>query len=122
MNNTKATGNIGEDYAVTYLQKLGHTILARNVFLRWAEIDIVTKHQDTVFFIEVKFRRNHTYGEPQESVHWRKQRKIMLAGEYYAQRLRKKGMQWKKLKIGVMAITQKIHTELPETKFFIVNE
>ena len=48
-------GKIGEDGAVKYFLSLGHTVLDRNYWKKWGEIDIVTRDsQGNIHFIEVK--------------------------------------------------------------------
>ena len=49
-------GQQGERWAVAHLERLGHRILARNWRWRRAELDIVSRHDDTTVFIEVKCR------------------------------------------------------------------
>ena len=47
-------GKIGEDTAVKYLKKHGFTIVERNYWQKWGEIDIVTQKDKIVHFVEVK--------------------------------------------------------------------
>lgn len=55
-----SSGSRGEDIATTYLQKNGHTILARNYKndrgYRMGEIDIVARKNNMIIFVEVKTR------------------------------------------------------------------
>jgi putative endonuclease len=48
-------GNLGEDIAVSKLEKLGFYIIERNYLRKWGEIDIVARGTDNkLHFVEVK--------------------------------------------------------------------
>jgi putative endonuclease len=47
-------GTKGEDIAVAYIEQQGHSLLERNFRTRYGEGDIVTRHDDTVVFVEVR--------------------------------------------------------------------
>ena len=47
-------GKLGEDIAVRYLKMEGYTILERNIFRVYGEIDIVAQKENTVWCVEVK--------------------------------------------------------------------
>lgn len=76
-------GKIGENLAVGALCGQGYTILVRNYRCRHGEIDIIGKVRDTLAFIEVKTRRGHLYGLPEEAVTVRKQRQIIKSAQHY---------------------------------------
>jgi len=76
-------GVIGEDIAAGILKERGYVILERNFRCRYGEIDVVARIEDTVIFVEVKTRRNRRCGFPEESVDYRKQKKLRLLAEYY---------------------------------------
>lgn len=80
----KAKGNFGENIAADYLEGKGYTIVKRNfVFGRFGEIDLVAKDGDILVFVEVKLRTNQTYGDPLESIDYRKQQNLRKAAEGY---------------------------------------
>ncbi len=54
-------GNLGEDIAAEYLQKLGYEILERNYTVRGGEIDIIAKDGNELVFVEVKTRIGDDY-------------------------------------------------------------
>jgi putative endonuclease len=72
----KSLGQYGEDLAAKYLQRKGHWILQKNFKNKIGEIDIITKDHGTICFVEIKTRMSLTCGEPYESVHIYKQRKM----------------------------------------------
>lgn len=47
-------GNIGESIAEMFLVKQGHMILEKNYLKKWGELDLVTKKDNLIHFIEVK--------------------------------------------------------------------
>jgi putative endonuclease len=62
-------GNRGEDMAAAFLAREGFRILARNARVpRIGEIDIVALDRGVLVFVEVKTRRDHAFGPPEESV------------------------------------------------------
>lgn len=76
-------GRIGEDAAAEYLQRLGMTILQRNLHTPVGEIDLVARQRRTLVFVEVKARRSLAFGSPAEAVGARKQRQIIRAAKWY---------------------------------------
>ena len=54
--------------AAAYLQRRGHVIVDRNWRTRAVEIDIVSERQGRLYFSEVKYRRNYSYGVGSEYV------------------------------------------------------
>jgi len=63
-------GNLGEDIAVVFLEKHGFRLIERNYFKKWGEIDIVSKKDGVLRFIEVKTVSYETHSEaiPQETI------------------------------------------------------
>ena len=73
-------GKIGEDSAVKHFSSLGHTVLDRNYWKKWGEIDIVTRDsKGDIHFVEVKTVTRATSGvnnyDATENVHrWKRER------------------------------------------------
>lgn len=61
-------GKFGEKLAAEYLIKNKFTILHQNWRHGHHEIDIIAFKESTTHFIEVKTRRNTTFGYPEEGV------------------------------------------------------
>jgi putative endonuclease len=76
-------GRWGERLAATHLETLGHVIVERNWRCRAGEIDLVTRDDDTLVFVEVKTRRSRDFGTPEESLTPRKAEKLLRLGEQY---------------------------------------
>lgn len=82
--NNREKGIIGENIAVQFLENKGATILERNYWTKFGEIDIIGYFDTTeIVFIEVKSRTNCKYGYPSEAVNIRKQQKIIKTAKYY---------------------------------------
>lgn len=84
-NNSDKRG-VGRHYeavAARYLKYLGLTVLERNYRCKRAEIDIIALDNDTLCFVEVKYRSSAAYGYPSEAVDIKKQQRIILASEHY---------------------------------------
>jgi putative endonuclease len=76
-------GKKGEDIAIEYLLKKGHHIIARNYRHEKAEVDIISSHQATIIFTEVKARSTDRYGYPEEAVNAKKKEKLREAMDHY---------------------------------------
>ena len=83
MKNRGEVGKLGEQLAAEFLQEQGWNILARNYRYHRVEIDIVAEDSEELVFVEVKTRDSLQFGEPEESVTFRKERNIRRAAEGY---------------------------------------
>jgi putative endonuclease len=81
LHTNKNTGALGEEIATSFLVKRGYRILERNFRCKGGEVDIVARDplDSSVVFVEVKTRRNLSYGVPQLAVTPFKQRQISKA-------------------------------------------
>lgn len=79
----KFTGRSGEQIAVKYLKSKGYMILDTNYRSRHGEIDVVCMRKDTLIFVEVKSRKNLSFGLPRGAVTYRKQQSIIYTAQYY---------------------------------------
>lgn len=82
-SNNREKGSHGEQLAEKFLIAGSYRICTRNFRSAFGEIDIVACKNNTVVFIEVKYRRNLSRGYPAEAVTKVKQRKIRKTAEYY---------------------------------------
>lgn len=79
----KQIGKIGEQLACQYLQEEGYQIIQRNFYAKQGEIDIITKQNRTIIFVEVKTRTNEIFGKPADAVHYFKQKHMYQTAKYY---------------------------------------
>lgn len=81
--NRRRIGGEKELAAAEYLAGRGYQILEHNFYSRFGEIDLVAREGGYLVFIEVKYRRNHAFGYPEEAVTPAKQRAILRTARYY---------------------------------------
>ena len=79
----KKTGNRGEDLATEFLENKGYLILERNFRTRFGEIDIVCLDGEILVFVEVKTKKGHDFGEPEEMVNKSKLLQVQRMGEVF---------------------------------------
>jgi putative endonuclease len=74
------TGRWGEKQAEKFLKRSGFKILGRRVRAgKHDEMDLVVRQDDTMVFVEVKTRKNETFGRPASAVNREKRRKLSRA-------------------------------------------
>jgi ribonuclease HII len=81
---TKQVGDAAESRVAAHLKKLGHEIIDRNWRTKFCEIDIVSRRGDTVYFTEVKHRKNDAQGGGKAAITPSKQKQMRFAAEFYA--------------------------------------
>ena len=77
------TGIWGEDLAAAYLREKGYIILERDWHSKHRDIDIIAQDGETTVFVEVKTRRNRSFGEPTDAINHRKLNNLRLAINHY---------------------------------------
>ena len=113
-NQKKNLGRWGEDCAVQYLERKGFTILTRNFFTRYGELDIVASMEGSLIFVEVRTRSSNKFAYPEESVTPRKQRRMSQAAEQYFAQHPDSPDSWQ---FDIIAITRRPGTP-PEIEHF----
>jgi uncharacterized protein (TIGR00252 family) len=78
-----ASGHAAEEVAAEYLSRQGYEILEKNWRTRYCEIDIVARHKNTVYFVEVKYRRTNKQGSGLEYVTPKKLQQMQFAAEMW---------------------------------------
>ncbi len=81
--NSRMIGEQLENIAYNYLQKRGLTLVARNFQCKLGEIDLIMQDQNTLVFVEVRYRKSERYGTAIETVDRRKQRKLLRTALLY---------------------------------------
>ncbi len=76
-------GRRGESAARAYLKRRGIRVLVANYACAAGEIDLIGQVPDTLIFFEVKTRTSGAFGPPHLAVHYRKQRQIVRAAQWY---------------------------------------
>lgn len=80
----KQAGDRAEDEVAKYLLSEGHDIIERNWKTKFCEIDIISRHGQTIYFTEVKYRRNSRTGGGLAAVTSKKLQQMTFAAEYFA--------------------------------------
>lgn len=81
--NTSFVGALGEDAVADYLVAHGHEIVARNFKTCYYEIDIVSVCDETIYFTEVKYRKNDKRGGGLMAIDKKKQEQMRFAAECF---------------------------------------
>lgn len=80
---SRDTGLQAEQQALRFLQSRGLRQVAGNFTVRGGEIDLVMQDRDTLVFVEVRYRRQSSFGSAAESVTGSKQRRIIRAASLF---------------------------------------
>lgn len=81
---TRQIGNVSETAAAEELVHRGHEIIARNWKTKYCEIDIVSRKNDTIYFTEVKHRKNNIAGDGLAAITPKKLAQMKYAAKFYA--------------------------------------
>lgn len=76
-------GHAYEKIAEQYLSERGYKTKARNYHTRRGEIDLIMQTNNTIVFIEVRYRKNDVYGSAEASITKTKQEKIIFSAKHY---------------------------------------
>lgn len=117
MNNS-TRGRLGEDIAVEALRKLGYRILIRNYRFGKAEVDIIAQKESVLAFVEVKWRSNNLFGDPQNFVSKQQQKRLIAAADHY---VRSNDLDIN-VRFDVVTILEKkqiVQSKLSKTLFFV---
>ena len=76
-----------EELAAAYLRCRGLSLVDKNYRCRRGEIDLVMMEaasaEETLVFVEVRYRNSSAYGTPEESITRTKQTRIIAAATHY---------------------------------------
>jgi ribonuclease HII len=78
-------GAFAEEEAANYLTRLGHDVVERNWKTKYCEIDIVSVKGDTIYFTEVKYRKQPNQGGGLAAITPKKLNQMKFAARLYAQ-------------------------------------
>ncbi|GMR20760.1 MAG: YraN family protein [Gammaproteobacteria bacterium] len=68
-----------------YLERAGYQFLRKNYRTPYGEVDLIMKNDDTLVFIEVRYRKNGRFGQAEETIGSRKQSKLLASAEHFLQ-------------------------------------
>jgi putative endonuclease len=78
-------GDYAEQSACEFLEKNNLRLVQRNYLCRVGEIDLIMRDQETMVFVEVRYRTNPEFGTALESVTYQKQQRLIRAAQHYLQ-------------------------------------
>lgn len=84
---SNSQGVKSEKQALAYLQAQGLSLICQNYYCRFGEIDLIMRDQETLIFIEVRYRKNNDFGGALASITRRKQDKIVKTAKHYLAQL-----------------------------------
>ena len=79
----KLLGRWGESVVARWLRRRGKEILAAGYACRFGEIDLIVRDGDVLAFVEVKLRRDESFGPARLAVDRRKQQRLRTTAELY---------------------------------------
>ena len=97
---TKTIGDTAEAVVAEFLQDHGHEIISRNWRTKFCEIDIVSYKNKTVYFTEVKYRKNTHWGDGLAAITAKKQQQMRFAAELFAAKNAKLGQKDQALQVA----------------------
>lgn len=81
--NTYVIGKKYELEALNILNQCGFQLCCKNYRGSTGEIDLIVKKEDLVVFVEVKYRKNDTFGKGLDAVNIKKGKKIYVTALEY---------------------------------------
>lgn len=81
---TRQIGDVSETAAANELMRRGHEIIDRNWKTKYCEIDIISKKDGTLYFTEVKHRKNSKAGDGLAAITPKKLNQMKFAAKFYA--------------------------------------
>ena len=109
-------GSRGEALAWNFLRKQGYRLLEKNYRTRFGEVDVIAQKDNFVVFLEVKTRRDHQFGAPEESIDWRKQQKLSRVAQAY---LQTRKLENRPARFDVLSVTW---DGVTEPRFFLIQD
>ena len=111
-NPTQRRGRKVEQMALRYLQDQGLNLVRRSYHCRLGEVDLIMCdpagwHRPQLVFVEVRYRRDRSYGGAAASITRAKQLRIVRAAQQYLMRYRVDSAT--SIRFDVMAITGPLH-------------
>jgi len=85
MVTTREQGEYTENIACQYLENKGFKLIEKNFNCRVGEIDLIMKDNDSIVFVEVRYRRSNNFGSAAESITASKQAKLIKTASLYLQ-------------------------------------
>ena len=86
MATTREQGQYTENLACRYLESKGFKLIEKNFNCKMGEIDLIMKENNSLVFVEVRYRKTNNFGSGAESITETKQKKLIKTASLYLQR------------------------------------
>lgn len=106
-------GEQAEAACYRYLKSQGLKLITKNFSCRFGEIDIIMLEKKILVFIEVRYRKNDSFGGALESVTPAKQQKLRKTAELYLQQ----NKQYENARFDVVAVSKNNETNLHKVQY-----
>lgn len=80
---TTHIGKEAEQIAAEWLQTNGFEVVTMNWRTRWCEIDIIARKAGVIYFVEVRYRKNDSWGDGLDSITPKKYNQMEFAAEFW---------------------------------------
>ena len=104
---SKDIGDQAELLALRHLENAGLIIVTQNYRSRLGEIDLIMRDDDTLIFVEVRYRKSARFGTALESVNHQKQLRIIQTAQHYLQQNESDSLEYR---FDVVAISSNDNT------------
>lgn len=84
--NKRVHGEYFENLALNFLEKEGFSLLEKNFYCKYGEIDIILRKSDLIVFVEVKQRSSKNFGTGFDAISYTKQKKMYLTAQNFLYR------------------------------------
>lgn len=84
--NKRVQGEYFENLALNFLEKEGFSLLEKNFYCKYGEIDIILRKSDLIVFVEVKQRSSKNFGTGFDAISYTKQKKMYLTAQNFLYR------------------------------------
>jgi len=78
-----ALGKVGEEKARTYLESKGYKIVEKNQRTKRGETDLIATKGRCLIFVEVRAKGTEEFGIPEDTIDWRKKKKLLWNAKAY---------------------------------------
>lgn len=113
-NSNTEQGKLAESIARNYLEQLGFEVAEANYRFRRSEIDLIVLNETLLVFVEVKYRSNQKFGNPEEFVTDNQKNLIIEAADEYI-----RSINWQKnIRFDIVAIDKNDQIEHFEDAFY----
>jgi len=83
-------GRLAEELAQKLLESNRLKLIEKNYHCRYGEVDLIMRDNDTLVFVEVRYRKSERFGGALESIDQKKQSKLRITAEHYLQKHKSK--------------------------------